>query len=299
MSIRGSLETLSLPELLQIIGTGNKSGRLTFNPSHKNNDDSLKASFELWFKNGDFITIVNSLKYQALIEKIQKKAWIDSQVLVKTKYSCPKNKPLGTYLQEKKLLEQPQLDLLFTKQIIETNKLFNVQHAWFKFEEVDPKHKIVKDGETFPWMEMTGNHKQATELSLEAMRDLSDWSRFTEEMPPEDMGLQKVIPSCNIQLTHIEQNLWDMADGLKSLKKIAQEQARDLKTVQYTALSMIFAGLVEEVPVISTQGFPASFSTKEQLNLRAENNTGVQTKSKTKVSNSLINNLVKFFKDNF
>ena len=70
MSIRGSLETFSLPELLQIIGSGNKSGRLTLltftPPNCKNKDLQLNASFELWFERGNFVTIVNSLKYQAL-----------------------------------------------------------------------------------------------------------------------------------------------------------------------------------------------------------------------------------------
>jgi len=300
MSIRSSLESFSLPELFQIIGSGRKSGRLTFTPNFKNNNLSFNTTFELWFKEGNFVAIVNYSKYQALIDNIQNNAWIDSRVLVKAKYSCPANKPFGIYIQEENLLDELQIDLLFAQQINEVKQLFAVKHGWFNFEEVNQKNQITRDGETFPWKEMTGKQKMVTELSFEVMRDFSDWSRFAEDIPSADAGLQKLAPSWDIQLTNIEQNLWDMANGSISLKKIAKQQGFDLKTLQYTTLSMIFAGLVEEVPVVHpSQEFTSSSLEREHFNLREENNIAVKTKTKTTISDSLINNLVSFLKDKF
>lgn len=299
MSMRGSLETFSLPELFQIIGLGNKSGRLSFSPKPENNDIQLNTTFELWFERGNFVAIVNTLKYQGLIEMIQENVWVESRTLVKSKYLCPPNKSFGNYLKEQKLLDISQINSLYVQQLNKTKKLFNVKSARFKFEEINDKNKIASDGETFPWTEMTGISKQAVELSLEAMRDFSNWSRFAEEIPPAYMGLKKLVPSCDIELIHMEQHLWDMADGLISLQKIAEKREFDLLTVQRTALSMIFAGIVEEVPVISTKKISSSMPKRKQLNHREANNLAVTTETKAKISRSLINNLVSFLKENF
>lgn len=70
MAIQGSLETFSLPELCQIIESGYKTGRLIFNPGLKNANSDFKQTFELWFDQGNFITIINALKQQFLLTEI-------------------------------------------------------------------------------------------------------------------------------------------------------------------------------------------------------------------------------------
>ena len=308
MSIRGSLKTFSLPELFQIIGSGRKSGRLKLSPSIKFDvspsikfdDLHINATFELWFKRGYFVAITNSYQYQALIEKIQENAWIDSRVLVKNKYLCTADQPFGEYLQEKNLINEVQLESLFNQQIDQVYKLFHIKDGSFKFEEVNQKNKIASDGETFPTKEMTGKQRKVMELSLVAMRDFSDWSRFADDIPQADMGLRKLAKSCKIKLTSLEQYIWSSANGSISLKKLAKQKKVDLKTLQYTALSMIFSGLVEELPVVkSAEQFISNSPEKLRPNLVGVRNTAVKSKAKIKVSNSLINNLVSFLKDNF
>jgi len=303
MSIQGSLEAFSLPELFQIIGSGRKSGRLQFTPGPQSWDfDDLKnnSTFELWFKRGYFIAITNSFQYQALIENIQNNDWIDSRVLVRTKYLCPTEQPFGTYLQEKNLLNEIQIESLFNQQIDQVYKLFNVKDASFKFEELNQNNQIASDGKTFPMKEMTGKQRKVMKISLPAMRDFSDWARFAKEIPQTDMGLRKLVKNCNIKLTALEQYIWSAANGSISLKKLAKQKEVDLKTLQYTALSMIFAGLVEEIPVVKpAEKFISTSSEKIRKDLVESSNTAVKSKTKTKVSKSLINNLVSFLKDNF
>ncbi|MGL6342081.1 MAG: DUF4388 domain-containing protein [Waterburya sp.] len=298
MTISGSLETFSLPELFQIIQSGNKSGRLSFNPGLKNADPELKGTFELWFQRGNFVAIINSLKYQSLIAEIQNNNWLSSKLLVQTKYSCPPNQALGEYIQQKKILTSSQIDLLFQSQLDAASKLFDVSFAWFKFEEIDSSNQIPSDGEQFPWKEMTGKHKQATEILLESMRQFSDWSRFAEEMPAAESSLQKLVSEHDLHLNYLESHLWNTANSSTSLKEISQKMEVGLETIQQTALALIFAGLVEETPIISTvvktKNVP-NFAT--QTALIGENN--IQTTSKSKASNSLINNLVSFLRNNF
>lgn len=300
MPITGSLETFSLPELFQIIESGGKTGRLSFKPGLKKADVSRKKTWKLWFKKGHFIGITNPLKDQSLTDKILAHEWVETKSLVRAKYSCPDKKDLGSYLQEQSILNSSQIDLLFNIQLDESIKLFDVESGRFKFEDLNNISKTVGDGETFPWKEMTGRQKKATELSLEAMRSVSNWSRFAEDMPLAECGLQRLVDSHNLKLNFLESYLWNMADLSISLKKIAHNQAIDLEVIQQTALSMIFAGLVEEVPV-QNAAFNVETSTKfrQKEVLAGGPNFGTKARTKSKVSHSLIENLVGFLRNNF
>lgn len=300
MAIRGSLETFSLPELFQIIESGKKSGKLKFNPSWRNSNSELKSVFELWFDKGNFVTIVDSSKYEFLINKIIENDWMESKSLVKAKYSCPRKVALGDYFQKENFLSSSQIRSLFKSQVKELNKLFKVDSAWFKFEEMNSITQVTSDGDSFPLLEMTGRYKKATALSLKAMRDLSDWSRFAEEMPADNCGLQKVVDECDLKLTALEKHLWNCADSSISLKKIAQKREVSIEKVQQTALSIIFAGLVEEVPVVSGNSKAKSNPRNSQKSaMKEQNNIVVKARNKSKVSSSLVNNLVSFLKSNF
>lgn len=299
MAIQGSLETFSLPELCQIIESGYKTGRLTFNPGLKHENADLKQTFELWFERGNFIAIINSLKHQFLLAEIQDNNWFDAQSSVKIKSSCPPNLAFGAYLQKQNILSSSQIDSLFEGQIYEFIKLFNIDLAWFKFEEVDDQGIIPSDGKAFPWQEMTGRQKKATELSLTAMRNFSNWSRFAADMPTDDCGLQKLVTSHDLQLSSLEEHLWRTANGSTSLKIIAQKMRISREKVQQTALSMIFVGLVEEVSITD---LPMDIDTAvlaKQTSFIEQSNVAIKTRTKLKVSNSLINNLVSFLRNNF
>ena len=303
MTIRGSLETFSLPELFQIIESGHKSGRLTFKPKTKNSNPDLDEVFQLWFDKGNFITIVNSLKQQFLTSKIINKGWIDIKTLIVFKFRCPKNKGLGSHLQEQNALSKVQLDLLFKMQVDELIKLFDIESASFKFEEIDNNGKIPSDNETFPWEEITGRQKKATELSLEGMRNFSHWSRFAKDMPLNSNGLQRLIDRCDLHFNSLEKYLCEMADGSASLHKIAIEVGVSNEKIQTTALSMILAGMVEEVPV-KASNVAAFAGTNYTQSVRSsafleQTNTSVKTKKKSKVSNSLLKNLTNFLRNNF
>lgn len=300
MSIRGSLETFSLPELFQIIGSGKKSGRLQFTPHTELDDPQDNTTFKLWFKKGYFIAITNSSQYQALIEKIQEKNWIDSMVLVKNKYLCPANKAFGTYLKENNLLNEAQREWLFDQQISQVYKLFKIKDGSFNLEEINEKNKIASDGEEFPVKEMTGKKRKIIELSLAAMRNFSDWARFAEDIPPAETGLRKVASSCDLQLTSLEKHIWNSANGSISLKKLAKQKEVDLQAVQRTTLSMIFAGLVEETRVVSpAEQFISNPTRNLSPAFAGGDNVALKSKTKSKASKSLISNLVSFLKDNF
>ena len=295
MAIRGSLDTFSLPELFQIIESGSKSGKLSFNPQSKNDSAKTAGMFELWFESGNFVAVVNSSSNQSLIANLQNIDGIDLEALIKAKYSCPKNLPFGTHLQQQGLLTTAQINTLFKNQIDAVKQLFYIDRAQFQFEEIDRSQGNV---ESFPCKEMTGNKKRPAELSIEAMRDFSNWQRFEDELPPATSGIQKLDSEHNLQLTSLEENIWKNADGTVALKDIARQTSTSLTEVQKTAFSMIISGIVEEVPVAGFKNSAATLRSSQSALLN-DRNVAVKPAVKTKVSNSLINNLVGFLRNNF
>ncbi|MGD1919303.1 MAG: DUF4388 domain-containing protein [Pleurocapsa sp.] len=160
MAISGTLEAFSLPEVFQIIESGHKSGMLTFKSSSKDLSLDLNGTFELWFEKGNFISIINSLDYQFLINEIIKRGWIDARNLFKTTQLCPTNQALGTYIKQQQLLNESQIDSLFKMQTDMAIKLFNVDRGWFRFEDLEQININTKEQKTFPWSEMTGQKKE-------------------------------------------------------------------------------------------------------------------------------------------
>ena len=170
----------------------------------------------------------------------------------------------------------------------------------YKRQELDFDDKLSSDNKQLPYKEMTGKRKDVRELSLEAMRNLRDWSRFSEEMPPSDMGLQRLSNIPNLELNSLEKSLWNLADGSISLKKIAIKIGLSLEKVEQTALSMIFVELIEEVPVtIPTQKKLSIPGFGKQSALVGQNSKNTLSDNKSKVSSSFINNLVGFLRNNF
>lgn len=302
MTIKGSLETFSMPELFQLIDLGSKSGRLTFRSKSKDLNSSSQEVFEIWFDKGNFITVISSLKQQFFTSKIINKGWIDIKELIQYQLDCPSDTPFGIYLQKAKLLERPQLDLVFQAQISNVIKLFDVDYGYFEFEELNSQGKIPSDNTEFPWQEITGRKIQAKELSLEAMRNLSDWSRYTEDMPTNQSCLQRLVNHCNLQFNSLERHLCDSADGSISLKKISSEMDISIEQVKRTALSMIMAGMLEEVSLASS-GVVLSPNIKEnqspKIHTKGKASTRKNKSNKSKASNSLLKNLTNFLKNNF
>lgn len=300
MSISGTLDNFSIPEIFQIIESGNKTGMLEFKFSSNKMKSNSSGTFELWFQQGNFVSIVNSLNYQFLIDQIINQGWVSRIDTIQIIRLCPENKPLGTYLKELKIISESQLELLFKIQINKVVELFNIDRGWFKFEDVNNNNIIPSQEITFPWHEMTGNQKQATQLSLEAMRNFSNWSRYMNEMPLPNCGLQRLVKSCSLEFDTLEKFLCNTADGSTSLRKIANKMDISIEKVQRTALSMILAGLLEEVPLVNSN---INVSSNQVLDVRSslaeKKPISVKTKRKSKVSNSLINNLTNFLKNKF
>lgn len=146
MSLIGSLEDFSLPEIIQFIEKGNKSGLLTLRalPVSK---ATPQAVYYFWISQGCLIGAANRLDNRGLVRLLNQSKWVSPRVVTKLAQLCPTHIPLGLHLKNQGVLQASQLKQLFLAQVLQPLS------AWFKHNEVqfrfDQKLPL-------PMREMTG-----------------------------------------------------------------------------------------------------------------------------------------------
>ena len=249
MTISGFLESFSFPELLRLIDLGSKSGRLILQVRSAPNNPELVGLYHLWFQEGRLVTIINRTRPQSLITQIENQGWLKQLVEPKLEHLHLLEIPLGLYLEQQKLLTEQQLNFLFQTQIAQVYQLFEVPVGCFLFHEISAQSNSDKK-RRIPWLEMTGKSIRAIEISLNALRLQKNWDIFAEQLPESSYALTRLVEQPYFKLIPLEWQLWELADGQISLKAIAGKINQPLLNVQKAALSLIMAGLVDEMPII-------------------------------------------------
>jgi hypothetical protein len=144
---------------------------------------------------------------------------------------------------------------------------------------------------------MTGFGVRALKVALFALRTMHNWQSLTTLLPKATSALQPLRNQPNIQLEPLEWHLWEFAEGITPLGAIALQLNQPLLQIQQTALRLIIAGLVEEMPVVpvaksSTQSnaslLPLQVSSSLTTHEQAEE------PGKSRLSASFLQNLVGF-----
>jgi hypothetical protein len=256
MSMTGSLETFSLPELFRLIDSGGKTGQLIVQPPLNQQSLDFNPNYEpptyhLWFHKGRLITTVNhGLHHESLVSLIKNRGWLSRRVIEKLAEVCPAEVPLGNYLSKMKVLETEKLKLLFQMQLHQVYQLFNLNSGQFRLEVFSPE-KL--SSASMPWLDMTGVSMQASQVNLLALRITRNWSNFAHKLPEKNSALQQLIRQPKFRMTTIEQAVWQMAQSNMSLEQLAQFRAISLLEVRKAAFCLMMARLVEEIPLANFQ----------------------------------------------
>lgn len=304
MTITGNFADFSLPELLQFLDQGKKTGILyiEFNPE---TNKSKKQVYYIWLHQGRVIAASDRLDQQGLTSMIAKRGWISERVISRVTHisSCFVNSPLGLCLKSQGLLQPEQLKVLFNGQVLRpVCGLFQVKDALFRFEPTP----------TLPLGEMTGLSMSATEVILIGLRALKDWSALEEKLPDHTSGLTGLmIKQPKLQLNAQEWQVWEFVNGQVSLEHIANQLNLPVVTVQHIAFRLIVVGLAEEYFMVAAT--PNSFDLEESLAYPGTtipfpepvHNTVSASKTKNKsdksekkpVSQSFLQNLVGFLRN--
>jgi hypothetical protein len=240
MTITGNFADFSLPELLQFLDQGKKTGILSIEFLAEENDNKKKQVYYIWLHQGRVVSAADRLDQQGLILMIAQRGWISERVISRVTQisSCFINSPLGLCLKAQGLVQAEQLKLLFNSQVLRpVCALFQVKDALFRFEPTS----------TLPLGEMTGLSMSATEVILIGLRALRDWTALEEKLPDPTSGLSGLmLKQTKVQLNAQEWQVWEFVNGQVSLQHIANQLSIPIVTIQQIAFRLIVVGLAEE-----------------------------------------------------
>lgn len=146
MCTTGSFSDFSLPEILQFIEQGRKTGLLTVRALSESPASKTSVHY-IWVEQGCIVAAANRLDGQGLVNLIEQRQWVSDRVIYKLAQLCPTDKPLGKYLFDQGVLQAEQLKQLFLTQVRQqVCALFNLQDGEFQF----------KQNVSLPRLELTG-----------------------------------------------------------------------------------------------------------------------------------------------
>jgi hypothetical protein len=240
MSTSGNLADFSLPELLQFLDQGRKTGLLYIKFEHGRNTKSNPESYYIWLNKGRVIAASERSDQEGLMRMITKRGWIKkSELSAVTKTSpCFIDAPMGLCLKSQGLLQSEQLQLLFNSQVLRPiSALFQVTHGIFKFDPIP----------FLPLGEMTGLSMSGIEIILMCLRSRKDWKIFEDKLPDPKSGLSSSIDKQPQMLLNAQElQVWQFADLSVCLEEIATRLKLSIATVQQISLRLILIGLAEE-----------------------------------------------------
>lgn len=147
MSITAFLTEFSIPEILQLIEKGHKTGLLTIRL--KSVSQASKSSVHyIWVNQGCLVAAAMQLDQQGLVKLIEERQWVSDRVFDKLiHWCCPISEPMGMYLKSQGVLRIEQLKELFYLQVLQpVSTLFQLKDGILKFDQNVP----------IPTREMTG-----------------------------------------------------------------------------------------------------------------------------------------------
>ncbi|NEP19553.1 MAG: DUF4388 domain-containing protein [Leptolyngbya sp. SIO4C1] len=240
MSMMGYLSEFSLPEVLQVLQAGKKTGLLAVQSLAEIGEPA--EYYFIWVHKGRIVSAASRLDGRYLASLLHRHHQVTALMIARLIRRCPPDMPLGMFLCDKGVLHSRQLKALFSRQVIQqVCGLFQLSEGCF---QLDPRAPLPK-------VEMTGLSIPATEVTLPGLRALKDWNALQNKLPSPQSGLQSLVGGQpNIRINQIEWNVWTFTNGKTPLTKIAQQLNLPLETVQKVAFRLIVVGLAEEVPMM-------------------------------------------------
>ena len=256
MTITGCLSEFSLPEILQFLEQGNKSGLLTVKALSCRS--GLTKRHYIWVNQGRIIAAASRLDHRGLVSLIAKRGLLPVRGAIGlARHYASSHRPLGLRFRSEGLLSAEQLRLLFRLQVVrQVCALFELEDAWFQIESAF----------LLPLEEMTGLSVPATRVTLPGLRALRNWTFLEEKLPqPYSALVSTTEGKPNQRLNQVEWQVWEFTNGTSSLKQIAQQLSLSVNEVQRIAFRLMAVGLVKELPPSATPSKSISFEDFSKL----------------------------------
>ncbi len=234
MAIRGNLGEVSLPDVLQLLAMGKKTGCLSI---------AQKQSFgNIYFNKGriSFASVVNRrdrlgdvLVKHALITRVE----LDSAI---AEQSHQPDRRLGEILVAKQLIAREELHRYIKLQIEEAVYfLFTWHHGTFAFEaDVKPDEQDL----------LVSINPES--LLLEGARRVDEWSEIEKRIPSFDIvyGLDRErLETSGVALTHAQEGLIPLLDGERDVASLIEDTGLGEFDVAKALYGLMTAGFLQIV----------------------------------------------------
>ena len=259
MTITGCLSEFSLPEILQFLERGSKSGLLTVKALSC--QSGQPKSHYIWVNQGRIIAAASRLDHRGLVSLIAKRGLLPVRGAIGlARHYASSDRPLGLRFRSEGLLSAEQLRLLFRLQVVrQICALFELEDAWFQIESAF----------LLPLEEMTGLSVPATRVALPGLRALRNWTLLEEKLPQPGSRLMSTTKGKpNQRLNQIEWQVWEFTNGVASLQTIAHQLGLSVNEVQRIAFRLMVVGLVRELPLSAHPSQPDNFENLSKLEKR-------------------------------
>lgn len=241
MSFAGNLKTVSFSDILQLVSTGKKTGRLL--TTH------VAQRKELFFKNGNLISAVSSNTEEDMIGnlllRMGKLTKTDLQKAINLQQQTGRR--IGAVMLEMGLLTKPELAQYLKIQVEEiVYNLFSWPEGDFSFQDElkPPEDQILVNLDTM-------------NLIMEGTRRIDEWLEIRKALPDHNRALRPVLNPMvggkDITMTSEEYQVMMMVDGQRTFSDIMEgSPLGDFITAKavHTLLSL---GLIQPGEVTETK----------------------------------------------
>ena len=235
MGIKGRLETVSLPDLFQLLSIGRKTGTLRVS-----NEYSRK---EIAFKDGKIVHTSSSKEEEFLGNFLLRKGLVSEADLGKAlKVGREKGKKLGRVLVELGLAPEGEIAGWLRRQAEESiYDLFGWEKGEFSFEE----GRLPPEGDLIPPVEVMS-------LIMEGTKRMDELSELQKKLPPPHTVLRiKDFFQTDIEevtLTPLQIQVIPLINGHRAIGEIIEESELGGYLTTKAIYDLLSAGILEKVP---------------------------------------------------
>ncbi len=234
MGIKGKLETVSLPDLFQLLSIGRKTGtlRVSNEYSHK----------EIAFKDGKIVHTSSSKEEEFLGNFLLRKGLVSEADLGKAlKVGREKGKKLGRVLVELGLAPEGEIAGWLRRQAEESiYDLFGWEKGEFSFEE----GRLPPEGDLIPPVEVMS-------LIMEGTKRMDELSELQKKLPPPHTVLRiKDFFQTDVEevtLTPLQIQVIPLINGHRAIGEIIEESELGGYLTTKAIYDLLSAGILEKV----------------------------------------------------
>ncbi|MFS8835417.1 DUF4388 domain-containing protein [Synechococcus sp. WC101] len=265
MAIVGDLQEFSLPDLLQLIEKGSKTGQLSV--------WAPNGIYKIWFYQGRVIAALPPEEEHRLEGLLARSGLVSERVVEKLASFCGPEEPLGRCLQRQGLISPVALAKLFRHQLqVGLYSLFALEAGQFSFL---PSVRL-------PYREMTGLSKGASAVVLEALQQLKLDQRPEESLPQPDSYFWRTSTELPLyKLSALEWGILEQVSPSRRLTDVARALGADLLEVRYACARLAKLGLIS--PCDGPTAIVPSLLVSDKLTAVAESLEAAKEKPSTKL----------------